>query len=127
MFQPQLNKTHCTPQATPCSFISYSVLLCMAKRNLLTTEEQDFHQTLLRQYGQNQMVRGWLKVQVCMKKLEGVKSEGLRAQLFLPAAAAGLIKDELFLPSETVSLPRKIVPPGLLSQIEILPCSIPVN
>jgi len=38
-----------------------------------------------------------------------------------------LIKDELFLSSETVSLPRKVVPSLLRGQMEILSRSIPVN
>lgn len=56
-----------------------------------------------------------LKVQVWRKKLEDVKTELL--QLFLPAREAGLAKDELFLSPGTVSLPSKVVPSLLLSQL----------
>lgn len=58
-----------------------------------------------------------LKVQVWRKKLEHLKTELLHAQLFLPAGEAGLTKDELFLSPGTVSLPRKVFPSLLLSQL----------
>lgn len=66
-------------------------------------------------------------MQVCRKKLEDLKIEGLHAQLFLLAVEAGLTKDELFLSSETVSLPGKVIPSLLLSKTEILPYTIPIK